>query len=101
MADTAEEIRRRLDGGEWLRPGDVSILLGVNRKTVDRMIRAGTIRYRLIPGTGRHRICHPDDVRRELSERDEVRTGSGDRHPSQTVDRTTDVKPPSRRRHFE
>lgn len=71
MASTPEEIERRLDAGEWLRPGDVAILLGVSRKTVDRMLpdQSPTMRWRRKPGTGRHREVHPEDVRRELDAR--------------------------------
>jgi hypothetical protein len=74
MAGTPEEIERRLDGGEWLRPGDVAILLGVSRKTVDRMLSATppAMRWRRKPGTGRYREVHPEDVRRELDARRKV-----------------------------
>jgi hypothetical protein len=70
-----EEIERRLAAGEWLRPGDVALLLKVDRRTVDRLLRAERIRYRLVPGTGRYRECHPDDVQRELDDRRRVHGG--------------------------
>lgn len=74
MAGTVEDLERRLAAGEWLRPGDVARLLGVARTSVVRMLNADPpqIRYRLKPGTGRHRECHPDDVRRELDARRRV-----------------------------
>jgi excisionase family DNA binding protein len=75
MGETAAEIERRLERGEWLRPGDVATLLSVHRMTIDRMIRAGRIRFRLVPGTGKHRECNPEDVRRELVARRVVREG--------------------------
>ena len=75
MGGTAEEIERRVRAGEWPTPGDVATLLDVGRKTVDRMLTAGLIRYRVKPGTGKHRECHPDDVLRELVRR---RTVHGD-----------------------
>jgi hypothetical protein len=75
VGGTAEEIERRVRAGEWPTPGDAAILLDVGRKTVDRMLTAGRIRYRVKPGTGQHRECHPDDVLRELARR---RTVHGD-----------------------
>jgi len=75
MGGTAAEIERRLEHNEWLRPGDVATLLSVSRKTVDRLIGAKRIRYRLIPGSGRHRLCNPDDVRQLLVEARKVHGG--------------------------
>jgi hypothetical protein len=66
VGGTAKEIEARVKAGEWPSPGDVATLLDVGRKTVDRMLNAGLIRYRVKPGTGRHRECNPDDVLREL-----------------------------------
>lgn len=80
MSATAEEIERRLNAGEWLRPGDVAILLDVSRSTVTRMLdpKSPVIRFRTIPGSGRHRELHPDDVRRQLIERRKVHGGDSD-----------------------
>ncbi|MFI6228857.1 hypothetical protein ACIBCR_16260 [Micromonospora echinospora] len=74
MAATVEDLERRLAAGEWLRPGDVARLLRASKSTVVRMLDADPpqIRYRLKPGTGRHRECHPGDVRRHLEERRRV-----------------------------
>lgn len=71
MGGTPEEIERRLDAGEWLRPGEVAILLDVSRSTVTRMLdpKNPAIRFRQISGTGRHRQLNPEDVRRELDAR--------------------------------
>lgn len=70
--DTAGEIERRLARGEWLLPGEVAVLLGVDRSTVIRAyLRPDPplIRYRRRPGRGGYRECHPDDVRLVLAER--------------------------------
>ncbi len=74
MPRTVEDLERALDAGEWLRPGDVANLLDISRAAVVRMLNADPpqIRYRVKPGTGRHRECHPDDVRRELAARRQV-----------------------------
>lgn len=69
MGETAAGIERRLDAGEWLRPGEVAIVLGVDRRTIDRMLRSNLLRYRIRPGVGRYRETHPADVRRELDKR--------------------------------
>ncbi|MEU7590659.1 hypothetical protein AB0A95_30755 [Micromonospora sp. NPDC049230] len=74
MARTVDELERAVRAGEWLRPGDVALLLVVSKSTVVRMLNADPpeIRYRRISGTGRHRECHPEDVLRELAARREV-----------------------------
>jgi excisionase family DNA binding protein len=69
------DIERRLDAGEWLRPGEVAALLGIGRTTVHRMLGAGTIGHRVRPGTGEQRECAPADVRRLLDERRQVHRG--------------------------
>ncbi len=67
----ASELRALLDRGEWLSPGEVAVILGVNRQTIHRMLTDTPpgIRYRVKPGTGQYRECDPDDVRRLLAER--------------------------------
>lgn len=74
MSRTVEDLERALDAGEWLRPGDVARLLDISRAAVVRMLNAEPpqIRYRVKPGTGRHRECHPEDVRRELVARRQI-----------------------------
>lgn len=72
MPDDVQAIERRLDAGEWLRPGEVAKLLGVGgrplgRTTVHRYLKSGRIRYRN-RGGGTQRECHPDDVRELLAE---------------------------------
>ena len=75
----ADDLEHRARGGEWLRPGDVAVLLGVDRRTVDRMLRADppTLRYRVKSGTGRHREVHPEDVLRELEARRTIHGNEG------------------------
>lgn len=75
---TAEEIARieaRLNSGEWLRPGEVAAVLDTSRSTVVRMLDQGTIGFRLIPGSGKHRECDPADVRAQLAARRTVHRG--------------------------
>lgn len=70
----AAEIEQRLRDGAWLTPGEVAAVLGVDRRTVDRMLRADppVLRYQVKPGLGRHRECDPADVLRELAKRRRV-----------------------------
>jgi hypothetical protein len=75
---SVDELRRRLDAGEWLLPGEVSALFGKNRWAADNWIVAGKIRYRRSPGGFRE--CHPDDVKRLLAEYERVH-GGGDPPP--------------------
>lgn len=73
MAETVEDLERRLRAGAWLRPGDVARVLDASRSTVVRMLTADPplIRWRTKPGS-RHRECHPEDVLRLLAERRRV-----------------------------
>lgn len=74
------EIERRLNEGEWLQIGDLMILFGASRSTVDRWINSGAVfsdetiivRYRERPGPVRE--CHPEDVRRVLEARRRIRS---------------------------
>ncbi|WP_162959241.1 hypothetical protein [Micromonospora tulbaghiae] len=75
MAGTVEELEARLDRGDWLLPGEVAKLLGIDRTTVIRAYLnpdPPRIRYRRRAGAGGYRECHPDDVRRELNARRQV-----------------------------
>lgn len=75
MAKSPEELEQRLDAGAWLLPGEVAVLLGVDRSTVIRAYLKPDpprIRFRKRAGSGRYRECHPEDVRRELAERRRV-----------------------------
>lgn len=74
------EIERKLDAGEWLRPGQVAALFDTSRMSIHRWMDAGRIRYRR-RGPRQDRVLNPEDVRRELDEyRRERRNGteSGD-----------------------
>jgi len=74
--DRAADIERRLDAGEWLRPGDVGVLFGRTRYAVDDWMNAGKLRFRRSPGG--HREAHPEDVRRLLDEQRQVHGGTAD-----------------------
>lgn len=69
-----DELREALSAGDWLSPGEVAVVLGINRQTVHRLLSSDppAIRYRLKPGTGQHRECNPLDVQRLLDERSVV-----------------------------
>lgn len=69
-----EELVTALDRKEWLRIGEVAVLLGVSRQTVHRMLTETPpkIRYKVRPGSGEQRECDPDDVRRLYDERHRV-----------------------------
>ncbi|MEU7171914.1 hypothetical protein [Micromonospora tulbaghiae] len=53
------ELETALRGGEWLRPGDVALLLNASNSTVIRMLTANPpeIRFRRKSGAARHRDC--------------------------------------------
>ncbi|HEV2928302.1 MAG TPA: helix-turn-helix domain-containing protein [Propionibacteriaceae bacterium] len=73
--DELAAIERRLDDGEWLRPGEVAALFGTTRTSIHRWLRAGRIRHRR-RGPRQDRFLNPEDVRRELDEyRRERRNG--------------------------
>ncbi|TCB97598.1 DNA-binding protein [Micromonospora zingiberis] len=74
MARSVEDLESAARTGEWLRPGDVALVLGVSRTAVVRMLNADppALRYRIKPGSGRHRECHPDDVIAALEQRRQV-----------------------------
>ncbi len=77
MVDEPAELERRLDAGEWLRPGEVAVLLDIGRSTVHDMLKAGKISYRR-KGGGIQRLCDPADVRRLLDESRRVRRAGDD-----------------------
>lgn len=66
------DLERRLNEGEWLLIGEMAALLGIGRATAHRLLVARTIRYRIRPGSGSYRECHPDDVRQQLADRRRV-----------------------------
>ncbi|RBQ05133.1 hypothetical protein DQE82_26655 [Micromonospora sp. LHW51205] len=75
MAGTVEELEARLDRGDWLLPGEVAKLLGIDRTTVIRAYlnpEPPKIRFRRRAGSGGYRECHPGDVRAELDRRRQV-----------------------------
>lgn len=74
MADDLADLERRLDAGEWLRPGQVATLLDISRGTVHNKLTSGEIRSRR-KGGGIQRICNPADVRRLLDESRQVHGG--------------------------
>lgn len=69
MVYDLDALERRLTAGEWLLMGEVAALLGIGRSTMHRLLRSEAIRYRVRPGTGSYRECHPDDVRQQLRAR--------------------------------
>lgn len=73
---TAEDIERKLDAGEWLRPGEAAELLGTSRTTVHRWLTDGRVRYRQRPLSTRREL-HPEDVRRLLDEYRREHGGTG------------------------
>jgi hypothetical protein len=70
---SVEVLRRRLEAGEWLLPGEVGALFGKDRFAADNWIVAGKIGVRRTPGNVRE--CDPVDVRRLLDEYEQVRRG--------------------------
>jgi excisionase family DNA binding protein len=83
MADTdVAELERRVRAGEWLGPGAIADLLGVDRKTVHNWVRAGRIAFKR-KGL-RNRELSPTDVLAILEEQRQVRRGDDDQAPSAT-----------------
>jgi excisionase family DNA binding protein len=78
-----EDLRRRVMAGEWMRPGDAALALGLSRSTVTRLLDNGEIRWRLQPG-GKQRWCNPEDLQRLLKEADEVHRGALPTRPSES-----------------
>jgi hypothetical protein len=79
------ELERRVNAGEWLRPGEVAKLLGVSgrplgRTTIHRYLEAGDIGYRY-RGGGTQRECDPADVRKLLARAREVHRGESGASP--------------------
>ncbi|MGI5236466.1 hypothetical protein [Dactylosporangium sp. CA-139066] len=60
------KLEERLKRGDWLTPGEVALLLQLGRTKVHTMLVQGQIRSRNKPAS-RHRVCNPEDVRRELA----------------------------------
>ncbi len=74
MPRDRDELVRLVEAGEWLRAGDVAIVLQRGRSTVTRLLDAGEIGWRLRPG-GKQRWCDPADVLRLLRGSEETRRG--------------------------
>ncbi len=74
MPKDPQELRQQVEAGEWLRGGDVAIVLGLSRSTVHRLLASGEIGWKLRPG-GKQRWCDPADVLRLLREADGTRRG--------------------------
>lgn len=70
--ESAEEIEARLTSGDWLTPGAVATLLGVDRGTVVYWLSKGhtptrlPLTYRLNALNG-YRECNPKQVARILA----------------------------------
>jgi hypothetical protein len=75
MPRSRDELLAALQTGEWLRAGDVAIVLGRGRTTVHRLFESGEIAWRLNPG-GKQRHADPVDVRRLLQTAAQVHRGS-------------------------
>jgi hypothetical protein len=72
--DDKAELERRLNAGEALSTGEVAVVLGTSRWTVDRIVRDGTVingvRYEIGWTTlGRNRELDPGDVKKILEAR--------------------------------
>lgn len=73
-------VERRLNEGEWLKIGDLIVLFGASRSSVDRWINKGArfgkrrmlIRYKIDPSG--ERLCMPDDIRAVLAESRKIRS---------------------------
>ena len=70
--DELEVLEQRARAGEWLNIAEAALLLECDRKTIDRMIKSGKLRYRVRPGSG-YRLPHPEDVLSVLDASREVR----------------------------
>jgi excisionase family DNA binding protein len=73
MTDRAE-LEARARAGEWLRPGQAADLLGLSRATVSRRLDDGEIGWRY-NGTGKQRLCNPEDLIRLLNRSREEHRG--------------------------
>ena len=74
MPRSRDELRRALQNGEWLRVGDLAILLDVSPSTAHRLMASGEIGVRKKAG-GKQRIADPADVRRLLEESEKTHRG--------------------------
>jgi len=74
MPRSRDELLRAVEAAEWLRVGDVAIVLQVSRTTAHRLFEAGAIAWKRKPG-GKQRQADPADVRRLLSEAEQVQRG--------------------------
>lgn len=75
VKESAEEIERRLDAGEWLMAGQVATLLRVDPATVHRWFTTGRLAYRTRGGEDGQREADPAAVRARLAASRRVRGG--------------------------
>lgn len=77
---TPESVEAQLDSGEWLTPGAVAVLLGVDRTTVNYWLKTNQTPSGLqlrtdVDSVNQYRLCNPSDVRAilEAKRSDEAR----------------------------
>ena len=71
------ELLARVQGGEWLGTTGVAFVLYVSRKTVDRMMDDGRLRWSYRT-TGSTRVIDPVDVLQRLEDAKTVHRGTRD-----------------------
>jgi len=74
MPRSRDELRAALDTGEWLRAGDVAIVLGRGRTTVHRLFESGELGWKYLPG-GSQRHANRADVLQLLTDAEQVHRG--------------------------
>lgn len=74
MPRSRDQLLAAVEAGEWLRAGDVAIVLGIGRTSAHRLLSSGELGWKLKPG-GKQRQADPADVRRLLTEAEQVHRG--------------------------
>jgi hypothetical protein len=74
MPRTPDELRQAVNGGEWLRVGDLALVLDVSASTAHRLLTSGDVGWKSKPG-GKQRLADPADVQRLLADAEQVRRG--------------------------
>ncbi|MCY1141402.1 helix-turn-helix domain-containing protein [Actinoplanes sp. Pm04-4] len=69
-----EELRQALADGEWLRVGELAVVLGVSPSTAHRLLGSGDIEWKYKVG-GKQRTANPADVRRLLEQAEQTHRG--------------------------